>query len=160
MGGKAIEKTMLRVLRSSRFSHSLGRTLPELWISSPSPPDSWRSLRRATYPQLLHHPVGHERRRQYRSTNDVGVARGKGTYRVYGKSLRRSFESRCYCESVGPSKRSTSQIVPCALSTGWRSLWLRPAVYGNPWRARHTWADSAAPDHTLKNLRHASQKSS
>jgi len=26
------------------------------------PPDSWRSLRQTTYPQLLHHSVGHDRR--------------------------------------------------------------------------------------------------
>ncbi|TSD82901.1 ISNCY family transposase [Mycobacterium sp. KBS0706] len=34
-----------------------------MWISSPPVPDSWRSLRRATYPQLLHHLVGHNHRR-------------------------------------------------------------------------------------------------
>ncbi len=33
---------------------------PPLWISSPPPPDSWRSLPQATYPQLLHHPKGHD----------------------------------------------------------------------------------------------------
>ena len=32
----------------------------QLWISSPPPPDSRRSLRRATYPQLLHHARGHD----------------------------------------------------------------------------------------------------
>jgi Aminotransferase class-III len=35
---------------------------PPLWISSPPPPDSRRSLRRATYPQLLHHSAGHDPR--------------------------------------------------------------------------------------------------
>src|SRR6202011_272878 len=29
-------------------------------ISGPPPPDSWRSLRQATYPQLLHHLKGHD----------------------------------------------------------------------------------------------------
>src|SRR6266702_3588860 len=29
-------------------------------ISSPPPPDSRRSLRRATYPQVLHHSGGHD----------------------------------------------------------------------------------------------------
>src|SRR5262249_51761668 len=36
---------------------------PLLWISGPLPPDSWRSLQRATYPQLLHHLKGHDPRR-------------------------------------------------------------------------------------------------
>jgi len=34
---------------------------PQLWISSPPAPDSRQSLRRATYPQLLHHDLGHGR---------------------------------------------------------------------------------------------------
>lgn len=34
---------------------------PPLWITGPPPPDSWRSLRRAGYPQLLHHAAGHDR---------------------------------------------------------------------------------------------------
>src|SRR5271155_3047915 len=33
---------------------------PPPWISSPPPPDSWGPRRRATYPQLLHHPKGHD----------------------------------------------------------------------------------------------------
>jgi hypothetical protein len=32
-----------------------------LWISGPPPPDSRRSLRRATYPQLLHYHQGQTR---------------------------------------------------------------------------------------------------
>ena len=37
------------------------RVVEELWVSGPRPPDSRRSLRRATYPQPLHHVRGHER---------------------------------------------------------------------------------------------------
>ncbi len=33
---------------------------PPLWVSGPPAPDSWRLLRRATYPQLLHHVPGHD----------------------------------------------------------------------------------------------------
>jgi len=33
-----------------------------LWVSGPLPPDSWRSLQRVTYPQLLHHLKGHDLR--------------------------------------------------------------------------------------------------
>src|SRR5215469_9155557 len=42
--------------------HQLGQLLDPRaqLVGDLAPPDSWRSLRRATYPQLIHHPVGHD----------------------------------------------------------------------------------------------------
>jgi hypothetical protein len=41
-----------RFVLDTRLSNPAGHSLPPLWISGPPPPDSWRSLWRATYPQL------------------------------------------------------------------------------------------------------------
>src|SRR5712671_4576493 len=41
----------------------------------PPPPDSWRSLRRATYPQLLHHSEGHDPDTRHRRSDQRQVPR-------------------------------------------------------------------------------------
>src|SRR3954470_14639233 len=54
---------------------------PPLWISRPPTPDSRRSLRRATYPQLLHHAAGHgqtEKPRRAASAVNTAARRYQG----------------------------------------------------------------------------------
>src|SRR5271165_5934817 len=54
---------------------------PPPWISRPPTPDSRRSLRRATYPQLLHHHRGHNRRS--RSQHDQRCRPSRNILQLY-----------------------------------------------------------------------------
>ena len=87
---------------------------PPRWISGPPPPNSWRSLRRATYPPLLHHSLGHDPWVGSGLLPSTGITRPQRYTNSSAICVRRRWPSRVrrWRGVVCPLLRSQTSIVP------------------------------------------------
>src|SRR5215813_9730359 len=110
------------VLDTRLSNHAEHPPPPPLWISGPPPPDSWRSLWRATYPQLP----------------PLSICSRKGSHLEQSPLTE---NSPCKAQDEGSMKRAVLDSTACGFlnqvavtaAPPWRTALRTDARSGSPW---------------------------